>query len=90
MLQNVSKLELEIIYLQTDLSLKTKVNDTDLRNMLPSEQLPNLTQMSLQLHPCFGSTCLSESGFSTTKILKSKYRQIFKRLHDSGYYQIYI
>jgi hypothetical protein len=39
--ENVNELELEI-NLQTDLSLKTRVNDTDFWNLVPSAQCPIL------------------------------------------------
>jgi hypothetical protein len=69
--ENVS--ELEIFNLQTDLLLKTKVNDTNFWNLVPSAQCPILKQVSLKVSACFCSTYLSESGFSTMKILKSMY-----------------
>jgi hypothetical protein len=40
--ENISELELDIINLQTDLSLKTRVNDTNIWNLVPSAQCPIL------------------------------------------------
>jgi hypothetical protein len=40
---------------------------------MPSAHCPILKRVSLQANECFGSTYLSESGFSAEKILKSKY-----------------
>jgi hypothetical protein len=81
----VSELELEIINLQTDLSLKTSLNDTNAWNLMLSTQCPILKRVSLKLNVCFGSTYLSGSRFSTANILKSKYRSSLtnKHLNDS-------
>jgi len=43
--ENVSELELEIINLQTDLSLKTRLNDTNFWNLMPSTQCPILKRV---------------------------------------------
>jgi len=72
--ENVSELEFEIINLQTYLSLKTRVNDTNFWTLMPSAQCPILKRVSLKVNVCFVSTYLSKLGFSTTKILKLKYR----------------
>jgi hypothetical protein len=81
--ENVSELELEIINLQTDL-LKTRLNDTNFWNLVPSEQCPFLKRVSLKVNASFGFTYLNESGFPTMKILKSKYRSSLtdKHLND--------
>jgi len=47
--ENVSQAELEITDLPTDLSLKTRVNDTDFMNVLLFEQYPVLKQLSLKV-----------------------------------------
>jgi hypothetical protein len=70
--ENVSELKLEIVNFQTDLSLKTRVNDKNFWNLVPSAQCPVLKLVALKVSACFGSTYVSESGFSTMKILKSK------------------
>jgi hypothetical protein len=57
--ENVSELEPEIIDLQTDLSLKTRVDVTDFWNLVPSAQCPILKRVSLKVSACFGSTYLS-------------------------------
>jgi hypothetical protein len=72
--ENVSELKLENINLEADLSLKARVNDTNFWNLVPSAQCPFLKRVSLKVSACFSSTYLSESGFSTMKILKSMYR----------------
>jgi hypothetical protein len=54
--ENVSKLEHEIINLQIDLSLKTRVNDTNFWNLVPSAQCPIQKLVSLEVSACFGST----------------------------------
>jgi hypothetical protein len=72
--ENLSELELEIINLQTDLSLKTIMNDTNFWNLVPSAQYPILKRVSLKVNAYFDPTYLSESGLPTMKILKSKYR----------------
>jgi hypothetical protein len=79
--ENVSKLELEIFNFQKDLSLKTGVNDTNFWNVVLSAQYPILKRVSLKVNACFGSTYLSKSGFSTMKILKSKYRSSLAAKH---------
>jgi len=53
--ENVNELELEI-NLQTDLSLKTRVNDTDFWNLVPSAQCPILELVSLKVNACCSST----------------------------------
>jgi hypothetical protein len=67
----VSELELVIFNLQRDLSLKTKVNDKNVWNLVASAECPVLKPVSLELNACFGSTCpyLSESEFSTMETL---------------------
>jgi hypothetical protein len=55
----VSELQLDIINLQTDLSLKTRVNDTNFWNLVPSAQCPIPKRVSLKVSACFGSTYLS-------------------------------
>jgi hypothetical protein len=40
--ENISELELDIINLLTGLSLKTRVNDTNIWNLVPSAQCPIL------------------------------------------------
>jgi hypothetical protein len=70
--------------LQIDLSLKTRVTDAHFWNLLPSAQYPVLKRVSLKVNACFGSNYVSESGFSTMKILKSKYTSSLtdKHLND--------
>jgi hypothetical protein len=65
--------ELEIINLQRGLSLKTRVKDSNFWNLVPSEKCPITKRMSLKVTVCFGCTNLSESEFSTMRILKSNY-----------------
>jgi hypothetical protein len=48
--ENVSELEHEIINLHTGLSLKTRLNDTNFWNLVPSAQCPILKQMSLKVN----------------------------------------
>jgi hypothetical protein len=48
--ENVGKLELEVINLQTDLSLKTSVNNTDFWNLAMSAQWPLLKQVECMFH----------------------------------------
>jgi hypothetical protein len=80
--ENVSELKLEIINLQTYLSLKTRMNDRHKGlNLVPSAQCPVLKRVSLKVTACFGSAYLSESGFSIMKILKSKYRSSITEKH---------
>jgi hypothetical protein len=50
---------------------------------VPSAQCPILKRVSLKVNVHFGSTYLSESGFSTMKILKSNYIMLTdKHLND--------
>jgi hypothetical protein len=79
--ENVSEPELEIINLQTDLSFKTRVNNTNFWNLVLSAQCPILKRVSLKVSACFSSTYLSKSGFSTMKIPKSKYRSSLSDKH---------
>jgi len=69
----VSELVPEITNLQTDLSFKRRLNDTKFWNLVLSAQCPILKRVSLKVNESFASTYLSKSGFSTMKILKSKY-----------------
>jgi hypothetical protein len=54
--QNASELEHEIINLKTDVSLKTRANDTNSWNLVPSAQYPVLKRVLLNVNACFGST----------------------------------
>jgi hypothetical protein len=67
--ENFCELELKMINLQTDLSLKTALKDTNFQNAVPSAQYLTLQWESLKFNRHFGSTGLSESGFSTVQIL---------------------
>ncbi len=77
---NVSDLEIEIITLQSDLQLRSKSNHPEFWALVMLEKFPLLKEVYQRLRSCFGSTYMCESGFSTMKILKSKYRS---RLTDS-------
>ena len=77
---NVSDLEMEIITLQTDVQLKSNAEHQEFWTLVNAKQFPLLKEVYQRIHSCFGSTYLCESGFSTMRILKSKYRS---RLTDS-------
>jgi hypothetical protein len=78
--ENVSELELEIINLQTDLSLKQQwMTQTSWISCCLQSSI--LKQVSLKVNACFSSAYLSESGFSTMKVLKSKYRSSLNDKH---------
>ena len=77
---NVSDLEIEIITLQSDVQLRSKANHPEFWTLVVVEKFPVLKEVYQRLRSCFGSTYMCESGFSTMKILKSKYRS---RLTDS-------
>jgi hypothetical protein len=51
--ENVSKLEFEITDLQTDLSLKTRVNDTNFWSVATSEQYPILKMSVVKVECIF-------------------------------------
>ncbi|XP_076058573.1 general transcription factor II-I repeat domain-containing protein 2B-like [Oratosquilla oratoria] len=76
----VSDLEIEIITLQSDLELKSKANHPEFWALVVLEKFLLLKEVYQRLRSHFGSTYMCESGFSTIKILKSKYRS---RLTDS-------
>ena len=77
---NFSDLEIEIIMLQSHLQLRSKANHPEFWTLVVVEKFPLLKEVYQRLRSCFGSTYMCESGFSTMKILKSKYRS---RLTDS-------
>jgi hypothetical protein len=60
--ENVSELEFDIINFQTNLSLKTRLNDTNFWNLVPSAQCPILKRVPLKVNVCFGSTLVNQ-GF---------------------------
>ena len=72
-------LQLEIIDLQSDIVLKSKLN-TDLWMLMSSDKYPHLKDVYHRILSCFGSTYLCESSFSHMNHIKSKYRT---RLSDN-------
>ncbi|XP_069470005.1 general transcription factor II-I repeat domain-containing protein 2B-like [Ambystoma mexicanum] len=78
---SIPDLEMEIITLQADLHLKARSSHTEIWAMVQKSKYPLLKQSSQCLLACFGSTYLCESGFSTMKILKSKYRSRLTNTH---------
>jgi len=69
------------INLQTDISLKTEVNDRNIWNFVPSiwYLIPN--GVLLKMDACFGSSYLSKLEFSTIKTVESKYRRSLTDKH---------
>jgi hAT family C-terminal dimerisation region len=79
--KNVSILEMEIIDFQSDLQLKTRVSQTDFWTLVDERKYPLVKETFQMLNSCFGSTYLCESGFSTMKFLKSKFRSRLTNEH---------
>jgi hypothetical protein len=57
--ENMSEVELQIINLQTDLSLKTTMNDTDFWNLVLSAVFYSETNV-FKVNACFNSAYLSD------------------------------
>lgn len=73
-IENYDELELEIITMKNDLSLKSYMRDNNFWNIVDENKYPILRALSLKIHAYSASTYACESIFSTMKHLKSKYR----------------
>lgn len=73
-IENYDELELEIITMKNDLSLKSYMRDESFWNIVDENKYPILRSLSLKIHAYSASTYACESIFSTMKHLKSKYR----------------
>lgn len=81
--ENVSELELGIIRSETDVWLKTRVNNK-LFEFSAICTVSSYKMSALKVNAYFGSTV-----FSTVKIPKSKYRSLLIDKHSNGYKQIH-
>lgn len=73
-IENDEELELEVLTMKTDLTLKSYVRDDNFWQIVGEEKYPILRDLSLKIHAYSASTYACESIFSTMKHLKSKYR----------------
>jgi hAT family C-terminal dimerisation region len=74
--------EMELIEFLCDLSLKSVASTVEsVWPFVPTEKYPILVRIALKTKALFCSTYLCESTFSTMKVVKSKYRNIFTDVH---------
>ena len=79
---NPEELEMEILNLQTDLSLKSSYPTCgNFWTLVDSKRYPIVRNVALKMYSCFGSTYLCEAAFSTMNIIKNKYRTCLTDSH---------
>ncbi|XP_029656654.1 uncharacterized protein LOC115230655 [Octopus sinensis] len=67
------KSQIEIINLKNDITLKLHSN-VNMWKFMSQEKYPILIDSYQRILSCFGSTYLSETSFSSMKMIKSQYR----------------
>ena len=84
--ENVSQAELEITDLPTDLSLKTRMNDTDFMNVLLSKQYSVLKQLSLKVKD---RSSLTEEYLNVCmRVASNKYVPNYNKLANEIQHQV--
>lgn len=72
--ENTTQIEMEIIALQCDLTLKSTTDAKCIWPFVCKDKYPSLVSVALKIKAMFSSTYLCESSFSNMKLIKNKYR----------------
>ncbi|PNF33551.1 hypothetical protein B7P43_G17321 [Cryptotermes secundus] len=79
---NLEELEMEILNFQEDISLKSSfATCSNFWTLVDRNKYPTIHSIALKMYSCFGSMSLCEVAFSSTSIIKNKYRSCLTDSH---------